>query len=70
MSTKTQTTGADPQALSDSEAVMKHVIDGTPIEPELRKRIRERANRITEQVWRKHGYIDVDKLVRDARDEA
>ena len=68
--TETQITGVDPRALADSEAVMKHVIDGTPTEPELRQRIRERASRITEEVWRKHGYIDVDKLIRDARDEA
>jgi hypothetical protein len=59
----------DPQAQADSEAVMRHVIDGTPIDPELKRRVEERADRITEEILQKHGFIDVDKLIHDARDE-
>jgi hypothetical protein len=53
----------------DLEALMKHVIDGTPVDPELSLRVEERADRITAEIQQKHGYIDVDKLLREARDE-
>lgn len=58
------------QDQTDSEAVMRHVMEGTPIDPELKRRVEERANQITEDIRRKHGFIDVDKLIRDARDDA
>lgn len=59
----------DPQALADAEAVMLHVINGTPVDPDLKRRVEERADRITEEIRQKHGYVDVDSLVRSARDE-
>jgi hypothetical protein len=56
MSTETRTT--DPQDLADREAVVRHAFYGEPLDPEVRRRVRERAARITEEMRRVHGEID------------
>ena len=43
---------------SDTEAVLRHAFEGTPLDPEIARRVDERAARITEQVRRTHGVID------------
>ncbi len=48
---------ADPEHL-DTEAVLRHVFEGTPLDPDVARRIDERAARITEQVRLTHGVID------------
>jgi hypothetical protein len=70
MSTEREDTGIDPQALADHEAVMRHVADGTPVEPALARRVRERAARITEEIRREQGDMDVVQLLHDAREDA
>jgi hypothetical protein len=62
--------GTDPAALADLDAVLRHVASGTPLEPELARRVEERSERITEELRRKYGDIEfaVD-LVRAIRDE-
>ena len=47
---------------SDTEAVLRSVFDGTPLDPEVARRVDERAARITEQVRRTHGVIDDEKF--------
>ncbi len=66
---ETQPTGIDPQDLADHEAVMRHVNDGTPVEPELARRVQERSRRITEETRRNYGDVDVDALLHSVRDE-
>jgi hypothetical protein len=59
MSTETATT--DPLANfehSDTEAVLKHAFERAPLDPEVARRVDERAALITEQVRRTHGVID------------
>lgn len=63
-------TGTDPEALADLEAVMKQINDGTPLPPEIARRIDERAARIKDDLRRNYGEIDVVQLLRDARDES
>ena len=70
MNIETKPPSADPQVLADLDAVMKQVIDGTPIDQETRQRIEERADRITNQLRRKYGQIYVDQLLHAARDES
>lgn len=65
----TETTVIDPQDLADHEAVMRHLIDGTPVEPELARRVRERSQKLMEETRRKHGEIDVDALIHSVRDD-
>ena len=43
---------------------MKRIIDGTPVDPETARRIEERANRITEEIYRTHGLIDDETFQR------
>ena len=50
--------GIDLQVLEDLDAVMKRIIDGTPVDPETSRRIEERADRITEEIRRTRGVMD------------
>ena len=61
---ETKPAGSDVQILKDLDAVMKRIIDGTPVDPETSRRIEERAERITEEIRRTRGVMD------DARFEA
>ena len=55
---ETEAAGIDLQALTDLDAVMKRIIDGTPVDPETSRRIEERADRITEEIRRTRGVMD------------
>ena len=55
---ETETAGIDLQVLADLDAVMKRIIDGTPVDPETSRRIEERADRITEEIRRTRGVMD------------
>lgn len=70
MSTNNIPLPGDPQAWADHEAIMRHLIEGTPVEPELARRVQERAEKITEEVRQRYGDVDVDALIRASRDEA
>ena len=59
---KTEPAGIDPQVLPDLDAVMKRIIDGTPVDPETSRRIEERADRITEEIRRSRGIMDDDRF--------
>jgi hypothetical protein len=43
---------------ADTEAVLRHAFERAPLDPEVARRVDERAARITEQVRRAHGVID------------
>lgn len=64
-----QTTGMDPQVLEDYQAVIKHILDKTPLDPDVVRRIDERADRIIERLRRENVDIDVVQLLREVRDE-
>lgn len=55
---ETEPAGIDQQVLADLNAVMKRIIDGTPVDPETSHRIEERADRITEEIRRTRGVMD------------
>ena len=55
---KTHPARIDLQVLVDLDAVMKRIIDGTPVDPETSRRIEERADRITEEIRRTRGVMD------------
>ena len=67
----TETAAKDPLADSehaDTQAVLRHAFDRAPLDPEVARRVDERAARITEQVRRTHGVIDDEtfqKLLAD-----
>jgi hypothetical protein len=70
MDTERDDAGTDPQAVADYEAVMRHVAAGTPVEPDLARRVRERADQIAEEIRRVHGDVDVVQLLHDSREDA
>ena len=59
---ETEPTGIDPQVLADLDAVMKRLIDGTPVDPETSRRIEERADRIMEEIRRSCGVMADDRF--------
>ena len=68
MSAETKTTGTDPQEHADEQAVMRHAFHGEPLDPEVRRRVHERAARVIENMRRMHGEIDdatFEALLRD-----
>jgi hypothetical protein len=69
---ETEPAGIDLQVLADLDAVMKRIIDGTPVDPETSRRIEERADRITEEIRRTRGVMDdarFQALLHDDDDE-
>ena len=71
VTSQSKTTGTDPQVLADLDAVMERITTGKPLDPEAARRIRERAERITEEIRQQHGELDVAvQLLREIRDEA
>ena len=59
-----------PELMADSDAVIEHVLSRKPLDPEVYRRVRERSERITEEVRQEHGILDVAvQLVRETRDE-
>ena len=55
---ETEPASIELQVLADLDAVMKRIIDGTPVDPETSRRIEERADRITEEIRRTRGVMD------------
>ena len=60
----------DPVELADSQAVIEHLLHGTALDPEVDRRVHERAARITDELRRKYGTLDIAvDLVRQVREE-
>ena len=55
---ETESADIDVQVQADLDAVMKRIMDGTPVDPETSRRIEERADRITEEIRRTRGVMD------------
>jgi hypothetical protein len=58
MSAHTKTTGTDSLEEADEAAVLRHAFHGEPLDPEVARRVHERAARITDNIRRVHGEID------------
>jgi hypothetical protein len=69
MSTDQKTIGTDPQEQADLERAWRHFEQGTPFEPDLARRIQERAEKMRQENLRRVGYIDEETLGRLLRDE-
>jgi len=48
-----------PDLLMDTQTVIDHLISGKVLDPEVARRIRERADRIREDIRHKHGLLDI-----------
>jgi hypothetical protein len=55
---------------TDAQAVLDHVISGTPIDPLLANRVRERAEAIRREILAKHGVQEIGvEIIRELRGE-
>ena len=68
MKTEETKAGSPAGADGDAQAVLDHVIAGTPIEPELARRVRDRAEAIRQEILASHGVQDIGvELIRQLR---
>jgi hypothetical protein len=60
-----------PTSLGDDDrAVLDHLTTGRPLDEEAYRRVRERAERITEEIRREHGELNIAvDLIREGRNE-
>jgi len=58
-----------PDVLADGEAIVAAVMAGKKPDHALARRVRDRAERITEGIRKKHGVLDIGaKAIRELRD--
>jgi hypothetical protein len=69
MSIEKNAVGIDSQEQADQEAVLRHAFHGEPLDPEIRRRVHERAAKITEEIYRVHGLIDDETFQELLRDD-
>jgi hypothetical protein len=54
----------------DTQAVIERAMTGKPLDPEIYRRIRERGERLTEEIRRAHGVVNIAvDLIREARND-
>jgi len=70
MDTAETTTATPPDVLDDMKAVADAIAASRPVPPEVAKRVRERSEKVQEQLLRQYGVreIAVD-LIRQVREE-
>jgi hypothetical protein len=52
----------------DAQAVLEDIVSGTPVDPQLRQRVRERADAIRQRILATHGVQDIGvELIRELR---
>jgi hypothetical protein len=60
----------DPTIEADLKAVLDHVITGKPLDPEVARRVRERGDRLRQEIFEKHGLVDIGvPAIRELRGE-
>jgi hypothetical protein len=60
----------DPDVEADLKAVLDHVITGKPLDPEVARRVRERGDRLRQEIFEKHGLVDIAvPAIRELRGE-
>jgi hypothetical protein len=59
-----------PDVMADMQAVADAVVARRPVDPEVARRVRQRAQAITAEVRRKHGVLDIGvPAIRELRGE-
>lgn len=66
-----ETLSAADQAKADSEEIARHVVEGRKVtDPELRRRVTERADAVRREMLARHGVMNIAvDLLRECRDE-
>ena len=59
-----------PDVLADVQAVIDHLVSGKPLDPDTGRRVAERAERITEELTKEYGVLDIGvPAIRELRGE-
>jgi hypothetical protein len=65
--------GLTPEEEEDTRAVIEKLMTGEPLDPEIHSRISQRAARTSQEVFERHGLLDVGvpaiRALRDGADE-
>lgn len=57
--------------IADKDALLEHITTGKPLDPDVRRRILERGESISEELRQTYGEMDIAvDLIRETRDEA
>lgn len=60
--------GIPNNAAADARALIDQLVSGKPQDPSLVQRVRAEASRITEEIRRRHGSLDIGvSLIRELR---
>jgi hypothetical protein len=60
-----------PELASDTQAVLEKLATGKPLDPDTARRLREQADRIRDDIFRKYGLVDIGvPAIRELRDGA
>jgi len=57
------------QEAADHQAVLDHAFKGKPLDPEVSRRVRERADRIRDELKARDVTINAVDLIRESREE-
>ena len=69
MAATENTNGIPPDIEADAQAVIASLMTGKPFDPEVFRRVREEAEKITERLRREYGELDIGvPAVRELRD--
>ena len=70
MNTTTEPSTLPPEVRADIEAVAAAVAASRPVDPEVARRIHERAERVRQEILAKHGVQDIGvAIIRELRGE-
>lgn len=59
------------EKISDKDALLEHLATGKPLDAEVRRRILERGERISEELRQTYGEMNIAvDLIREIRDES
>ncbi len=60
-------TGTDP----DTQAIISHIMTGTPLDPDIYRRVRAESERATEEMRQHVGTVEIAvDLIRETRDDS
>jgi hypothetical protein len=66
----TRTDDLRPETDADALAIIEHIMTGKPLDPEVCRRVREEAERATEEMRRRSGTVEIAvDLIREGREE-
>jgi hypothetical protein len=65
-----ETLDVTPEDEEATRAVIEKLMTGKPLDPAIERRIRERGERIAQEILEKHGVQNIAvELIREVRDE-